>query len=167
MHHEAGVRVAVAGGRPSTGPMQAASGSRGDQEYSRDVLDANTNSTQTLLALQIRPMFTFYLTPPKLLTSTKPTPASTSATKSVKTTRFHYNSPMKQPIAAYFTRLRPCTTTPHYSSTSPMPSGPIPASAWSAPQVTLQPVSTRLISLVLQAATQGQFNLQLPFHSRE
>ncbi|KAF7508487.1 hypothetical protein GJ744_009200 [Endocarpon pusillum] len=34
MHHEAGVRTVVAGGRPTYGPMQAPSGSRGAEEYS-------------------------------------------------------------------------------------------------------------------------------------
>lgn len=41
MHHEAGVRTVTAGGRPSTGPMQAASGSRGAEFYSSDDLDAD------------------------------------------------------------------------------------------------------------------------------
>lgn len=41
MHHEAGVRTVTAGGRPSTGSMQAASGSRGAEYYSSDDLDAD------------------------------------------------------------------------------------------------------------------------------
>jgi hypothetical protein len=49
MHHEAGVRVVVAGGRPTTGPMQAPSGSRGARLYTTDVLDANIEFTQLLL----------------------------------------------------------------------------------------------------------------------
>jgi hypothetical protein len=39
MHHEAGVRTVAVGGRPSYGPMQAASGSRGAQLYSNYNLD--------------------------------------------------------------------------------------------------------------------------------
>lgn len=41
MHHEAGVRTVTVGGRPSTGPMQAASGSRGAEMYSSGDLDAD------------------------------------------------------------------------------------------------------------------------------
>lgn len=39
MHHEAGVRTVAVGGRPSYGPMQAPSGSRGAQYYSTTNLD--------------------------------------------------------------------------------------------------------------------------------
>lgn len=39
MHHEAGVRTVAVGGRPSYGPMQAPSGSRGAQFYSTFDLD--------------------------------------------------------------------------------------------------------------------------------
>lgn len=41
MHHEAGVRTVVAGGRPEYGPMQAPSGSRGAQLYTTDDLDGD------------------------------------------------------------------------------------------------------------------------------
>ncbi|KAN0067577.1 hypothetical protein V8E54_014446 [Elaphomyces granulatus] len=49
MHHEAGVRVVVVGGRPTTGPMQSASGSRGALDYSVASLDANIEFAQLLL----------------------------------------------------------------------------------------------------------------------
>ena len=39
MHHEAGVRTVVAGGPPKAGPMQTASGSRGAQLYTADLID--------------------------------------------------------------------------------------------------------------------------------
>lgn len=39
MHHDAGVRTIVAGGRPVTGPMQAVSGGRGAVAYSSQILD--------------------------------------------------------------------------------------------------------------------------------
>lgn len=41
MHHQAGVRSVVVGGRPVTGPMQAPAGSRGAQLYSIGDLDAD------------------------------------------------------------------------------------------------------------------------------
>lgn len=41
MHHEAGVKVVTVGGRPTAGPMQAASGSRGARYISLETLDAN------------------------------------------------------------------------------------------------------------------------------
>ncbi|KAH0534195.1 hypothetical protein FGG08_007206 [Glutinoglossum americanum] len=59
MHHEAGVRVVVAGGRPSTGPMQAPSGSRGARSYATYALDANIGFTQLLLADQNSSEVTF------------------------------------------------------------------------------------------------------------
>jgi hypothetical protein len=59
MHHEAGVRVVVVGGRPSVGPMQAPSGSRGARDYATDTLDANINFVQVLLANQSSPEVTF------------------------------------------------------------------------------------------------------------
>ena len=52
MHHEAGVRVVAAGGLPTTGPMQAPSGSRGASDYDLDVLDANIDFAQQLLQAQ-------------------------------------------------------------------------------------------------------------------
>ncbi|KAJ5511769.1 Interphotoreceptor retinol-binding [Penicillium expansum] len=39
MHHDAGVRTVVAGGRPSHGPMQSPAGTRGASGYSNDQLD--------------------------------------------------------------------------------------------------------------------------------
>ena len=41
MTHQAGVRTIAVGGRPETGPMQAASGSRGAFAYSADELDSD------------------------------------------------------------------------------------------------------------------------------
>jgi hypothetical protein len=52
MHHEAGVRVVAAGGRPTAGPMQAPSGSRGAVDYPTDILDANIDFTQQILELE-------------------------------------------------------------------------------------------------------------------
>ncbi|CAJ2500447.1 Uu.00g033000.m01.CDS01 [Anthostomella pinea] len=49
MHHEAGVRVVTVGGRPQTGPMQAASGSRGARVLSTSILDSNIDFVQELL----------------------------------------------------------------------------------------------------------------------
>ncbi|KAJ4351873.1 uncharacterized protein N0V89_007217 [Didymosphaeria variabile] len=48
MAHQAGVKTLVVGGRPATGPMQAASGSRGARLYSSEALDydfSNVNDT--------------------------------------------------------------------------------------------------------------------------
>ncbi|KAI9773497.1 MAG: hypothetical protein M1839_002079 [Geoglossum umbratile] len=59
MHHEAGVRVVVAGGRPTAGPMQAPSGSRGARLYTTDVLDANIEFTQLLLQDKNSPQVNF------------------------------------------------------------------------------------------------------------
>lgn len=59
MHHEAGVRVVVAGGRPSTGPMQAPSGSRGALEYTTYELDSDISFAQTLLDQQGSPNASF------------------------------------------------------------------------------------------------------------
>jgi hypothetical protein len=52
MHHEAGVRVVVAGGRPTTGPMQAPSGSRGARLYRTYTLDRNIDFIQQILAIE-------------------------------------------------------------------------------------------------------------------
>jgi hypothetical protein len=41
MAHQAGVRTVTVGGRPTTGPMQAASGTRGARVYSADALDGD------------------------------------------------------------------------------------------------------------------------------
>ncbi|KAF8862096.1 hypothetical protein BDZ45DRAFT_224480 [Acephala macrosclerotiorum] len=49
MHHEAGVRVVVAGGRPVPGPMQGASGSRGARIYTTDELDSNIEFAQEII----------------------------------------------------------------------------------------------------------------------
>lgn len=48
MSHQAGVRSIVMGGRPETGPMQAASGSRGAFEYSGELLDADFLQTNNI-----------------------------------------------------------------------------------------------------------------------
>ncbi|EMR83496.1 putative peptidase s41 family protein [Botrytis cinerea BcDW1] len=50
--HEAGVRVVVVGGTPTTGPMQAPAGSRGARDYDTFTLDANIDFTQHLLQNQ-------------------------------------------------------------------------------------------------------------------
>jgi hypothetical protein len=55
MHHEAGVRVVAAGGLPTTGPMQAPSGSRGASDYDLEVLDANIGFAQAILQDQNSP----------------------------------------------------------------------------------------------------------------
>ncbi|KAF4635118.1 hypothetical protein G7Y89_g2987 [Cudoniella acicularis] len=49
MHHEAGVRVVVAGGRPVPGPMQGASGSRGARGYTTYELDTDIEYAQEIL----------------------------------------------------------------------------------------------------------------------
>ncbi|KAI1123637.1 hypothetical protein F5Y10DRAFT_251427 [Nemania abortiva] len=49
MHHEAGVRVVTAGGRPTTGPMQAVGGTRGAVAFATDLLDNNINFVRQLL----------------------------------------------------------------------------------------------------------------------
>jgi hypothetical protein len=59
MHHEAGVKVVAVGGRPSTGPMQAPSGSRGARDYDTESLDANINFVQEILANQSSPEVNF------------------------------------------------------------------------------------------------------------
>ncbi len=48
MHHEAGVRTVVAGGLPRSGPMQAASGSRGAQLYGVDSIDRDIGVAQAI-----------------------------------------------------------------------------------------------------------------------
>ena len=60
MTHQAGVRTIAVGGRPETGPMQAASGSRGARVYSADELDidfieaSSINETASALLPQNR-----------------------------------------------------------------------------------------------------------------
>jgi len=49
MHHEANVRVVVAGGRPSTGPMQSSGLSRGALSYDAGTLDSDIAFAQYLL----------------------------------------------------------------------------------------------------------------------
>jgi hypothetical protein len=41
MHHQAGVKTVVAGGRPEIGPMQAVGGTRGSQSYATSDLDSD------------------------------------------------------------------------------------------------------------------------------
>ena len=48
MHHEAGVRTLVAGGSPKPGPMQTASGSRGAQLYTADLIDKDISAAEYL-----------------------------------------------------------------------------------------------------------------------
>lgn len=48
MHHQAGVRTVVAGGRPDLTPMQAVGGSRGAQAYSSEALDSDIDVAEFL-----------------------------------------------------------------------------------------------------------------------
>jgi hypothetical protein len=48
MTHQAGVRTVVAGGRPTTGPMQAASGARGARVYSADDVDGDISFASSI-----------------------------------------------------------------------------------------------------------------------
>ena len=50
MHHEAGVRTVVAGGRPQVGPMQAVAGSRGAQYYEAADIDSDTSLAEAINA---------------------------------------------------------------------------------------------------------------------
>lgn len=50
MHRQAGVKIVVVGGRPTTGPMQGVAAGRGARSYSLSVLDANIVFVQNLLA---------------------------------------------------------------------------------------------------------------------
>ncbi|KAE8826165.1 hypothetical protein PTNB85_09110 [Pyrenophora teres f. teres] len=73
MMTRAGVRTVVAGGRPTTGPMQAASGTRGASSYDADSLDvdidgvktsptyANTNSIATVPDVRDQGMYVSYM----------------------------------------------------------------------------------------------------------
>jgi hypothetical protein len=49
MSHQAGVKTIVVGGRPSTGPMQTASGNRGARLYSGDAIDVDFDNVEDLL----------------------------------------------------------------------------------------------------------------------
>ena len=59
MHFEAGVRVVVVGGRPTTGPMQSPSGSRGARLYSTTTLDNNIAYAQEILQAENNPQSNF------------------------------------------------------------------------------------------------------------
>jgi hypothetical protein len=48
MHHEAGVRTVVVGGRPETGPMQAPAGTRGALSYDSVSLDIDIENAETV-----------------------------------------------------------------------------------------------------------------------
>ena len=48
MHHQAGVRTVVAGGRPETGPMQAVGSSRGAESYDAVALDDDIDFAETV-----------------------------------------------------------------------------------------------------------------------
>jgi hypothetical protein len=48
MHHEAGVRTVVVGGRPETGPMQAPAGTRGALSYDTVSLDIDIGIAETI-----------------------------------------------------------------------------------------------------------------------
>ena len=50
MHHEAGVRTVVAGGRPQLGPMQAYAGTRGARNYDAGYLDSDIYGAESLNA---------------------------------------------------------------------------------------------------------------------
>lgn len=52
MHHDAGVKNVVIGGRPSNGPMQTPSGSRGARSYDLGELDADMNNAIAVLGYQ-------------------------------------------------------------------------------------------------------------------
>lgn len=49
MSHQAGVKTIVVGGRPSTGPMQTASGNRGARLYSSDAIDIDFDNVEDIL----------------------------------------------------------------------------------------------------------------------
>ncbi|KAI1814517.1 hypothetical protein GGS20DRAFT_405724 [Poronia punctata] len=49
MHHDAGVRVVTAGGRPVEGPMQAVGNTRGARDFELSILDNNIGVVQDLL----------------------------------------------------------------------------------------------------------------------
>lgn len=48
MHHEAGVRTVVAGGRPAYGPMQSPAQSRGARMYGTDIFNADIEFAQAI-----------------------------------------------------------------------------------------------------------------------
>ena len=50
MHHETGVRTVVAGGHPNPGPMQTASGSRGAQFYTAELIDIDISAAESINA---------------------------------------------------------------------------------------------------------------------
>ncbi|GAB7350679.1 hypothetical protein MBLNU459_g1242t1 [Dothideomycetes sp. NU459] len=67
MHHEAGVRTVAVGGRPSSGPMQAAAGTRGAAPYDAGSLDqdfaiASAISDDAAAALPVRNNSDFFYT---------------------------------------------------------------------------------------------------------
>ncbi|KAL9086788.1 MAG: hypothetical protein Q9165_006935 [Trypethelium subeluteriae] len=66
MVHQAGARTIVVGGRPETGPMQAASGSRGARSYSSDDLDGDfqfaTSQNETANSSLPQRDLSFYVT---------------------------------------------------------------------------------------------------------
>ncbi|KAF2799804.1 hypothetical protein K505DRAFT_413446 [Melanomma pulvis-pyrius CBS 109.77] len=49
MSHQAGVKTVVVGGRPSTGPMQTASGNRGARLYSGEAIDVDFANVDTIV----------------------------------------------------------------------------------------------------------------------
>ena len=49
MSHQAGVKTVVVGGRPSTGPMQTASGNRGARFYSSDAIDVDFDNVKDMV----------------------------------------------------------------------------------------------------------------------
>lgn len=79
MHHEAGVRAVTVGGRPTTGPMQAATGSRGARYMSLGTLDANIMDVEDGLASEGRRRAASSPTAPRPTTSTSSTRGSTCA----------------------------------------------------------------------------------------
>lgn len=67
MHHDAGVRTVAVGGRPPSGPMQAAAGTRGAASYDAATLDrdfavASAISDKAAAALPARNESSFYYT---------------------------------------------------------------------------------------------------------
>ena len=106
MHHEAAVRTVVAGGSPKPGPMQTASGSRGAQLYTADLIDNDISAAEYLNTS------TNKLLPDRSVTLSSPSLALISAIRSVKISRISsYNSSTTPPTTVSSTQLRLGSTT--------------------------------------------------------
>lgn len=106
MHHEAAVRTVIARGSPKPGPMQTASGSRGAQLYTADLIDndisaaeyLNTSTNKLLPDRSVDTLITFL--------------GIISAIRCVKISRVSpYNSSTTPPTAVFSTQLRLGSTT--------------------------------------------------------